>query len=418
MRTLPNDWLSIRKVLWDDDEHILIAENVRRTKPIRQASHFSEQPAEQFCCANGFKPGSSRKKMNVKDWHTLVIEFDDIPIEEQRELWEKSDFPHTLRVFSGNKSIHVFIRVKEALSASQYKRLTDALKVKFPNADMNVLCNPAAFCRTPNGTRENGERQTVEYIGKRVPIADLKKWIEKQGVTKVTKVQRTKKNPPSVSPSDVKQVDRGLGHLIRESARAKAEYRRTKPERARLYETLVERRFVAEPRNRNTVLTRKLIPFLFDAVSKKIGLEFAECFHQFNRMTFRDPFSEHMEQAAHVWNALEKKYPERLHEDEKEFYEILQPRERDLFRIARSLALDVDKCPEGPHTFNLPMHHHGTRLGFPPRNGTQVGRIIIQFRTYGIIELVKRGKSHHSEKGNFVEGERSVYRWLLGQDRG
>jgi len=172
-----SDWPIVGKLLWDDNEHILIAENVRTIDPIRPAREFSEQPTGQFCCANSFKPGTSRRKDNVARWHTWIVEFDEIPIDEQRKLLVNSGVPHTLRVFSGNKSLHTFIRVAEDVSPEEWAEIAEALKRSFPNADGKVLCDAARLCRTPNGMRDNGKRQAVEFVDHRIQIKDLKKWL-------------------------------------------------------------------------------------------------------------------------------------------------------------------------------------------------------------------------------------------------
>jgi hypothetical protein len=160
VKTLPADFLKIRQLLWDDDEGILIAPNVKTTGPICSASEIREQPAAQFCCPNGFRLGSSRKKQNVERRHTWVIEHDDMPLSEQRAMWKGSDLPHTLRVFSGNKSIHTVIRCAEDVAPSEW--------------------DPATLFRTPNGKRSNGCVQAVEFSGERVALSDIHDWLKGQ----------------------------------------------------------------------------------------------------------------------------------------------------------------------------------------------------------------------------------------------
>lgn len=293
---------------------------------------------------------------------------------------------------------------------------------------------PASTSGTWGDLQSNGKQvvapPSVHYTGGRYRLINdtcPKQWnddylpVKTGGVTKSTKDTKNKeqRDKEERCVCDVLDARGGkaesLKHLLAESLRAESNYREKHPQRAHLYDVLVDRRFVAEHRQRNTVLTRELVPFLLDAVSQDIAMEFAECFYRFNHMTFRDPLTDHMRQAAHVWNALEEGYPERLTEDEKIIYEALVPRERELFRIARSLALDVEKSPAGPYTFNLPMHHHGIRLGLPPKHGMQVSRIVRRFRRFGIIEIVKRGTASRLENEKVIRGESSDYRWLLAE---
>jgi hypothetical protein len=186
MKNTLDDWQTIRNLLWDDDEYILIGEDLKTIGPMTLAERIQEQPAEQFCCANGFGQGSTRNKASVKRRHTFVIEFDHTPLAKQRELWETSALPHTLRVFSGNKSIHVFIRLKEDVCSGEWNEIANALTMMFPEADSKVLLDLSRFCRTPNGTRENGERQTCEHIGERVSKKALRGVLGLPSVTERT----------------------------------------------------------------------------------------------------------------------------------------------------------------------------------------------------------------------------------------
>ena len=217
MTTPRNDWPTVRKLLWDDEEHILIAETERTTKPIRRAAEFSAQPAAQFCCANSFTEGATRKKANLARWHTWIIEFDHMPLAEQRALWEASGLPHTLRVFSGNKSVHVFIRAEQDVSPAEWAEVADALKQTFPDADKQVLSDPARLCRTPNGTRQTGERQTVEYVSERVPVQALRQCLRMGSVSETPETTETTEAivPPAVTLSAVSATPYSPGEVVR-----------------------------------------------------------------------------------------------------------------------------------------------------------------------------------------------------------
>lgn len=186
-----NDWIRIRRLLWDDDEHILVVENVHTSKPMRRASSISPQPSSPYCTFNSFQDGTSRCQDNVARHHSFVIEHDKHPIDEQRRFWAESDMPYTLRVFSAGKSIHVWIRLDEDLSHEAWHEIALQLFRIYPDADAHVLKDSSRLCRTPNATRETGKQQAVESIGRRVSLSDLVKWIRKQSVPETTETTET-----------------------------------------------------------------------------------------------------------------------------------------------------------------------------------------------------------------------------------
>lgn len=411
------DWLTIRRLLWDDSEYVLFANRTDQPKPFRRVRDVSEQPKQPYCTPNGFSGyDANRDNAHVTRYHTFVIEHDDMPLDAQREMWRQSDMPHTLRVFSGNKSVHVVIRCEGHISCKQWISTAKALKTVFPNACKQALMGRSRVCRTPGGTRKDGTLQAVEYVGARVPFHQLNSWIERQGVTKSTKSTKAQRyqeeSLPLPSPTSAEM--RGRIERAATEAAAQTAYSASTPERARLYGILVERRFIPERHQRNHVLTAQMIPFLFGAVCRDLAMEFAGCFHRFNASLFRDSIEAHMNEAGHAWDAVAESYPQRLSDTERTLYEALAPKERDVFRIARSFALDVKEKAYGPREFYMPLHKTGIRLGLPPRRGTDVDRVVKRFIRLGAVKVVKLGKSSRPLPGGGVaKGEGTIYRWLL-----
>jgi hypothetical protein len=52
-------------------------------------------------CYTHTSDGRPLKRELTPDERQRLIEFDGMPIDEQRKFWEKSSLPHTLRIFSG-----------------------------------------------------------------------------------------------------------------------------------------------------------------------------------------------------------------------------------------------------------------------------------------------------------------------------
>lgn len=400
-----SNWIETRRLLWDDDEHVLIVDDVRQTKPMKQAGKITVQPKAQYCCGNSFRPSSTRRKDNVAQFHTWCIEFDEMAIDQQRELWAQSDMPFTLLVFSGNKSLHCYIRTAESVDAETWQQIANALKRIYPEADTRVLTDCARLTRLPEGLRGD-VCQKVETTKERIPLQSLTEWIEAHDVTKrqrdkETKGLRdkdTKKNIFEPPPSSE------ISERIRAMAKAVETFADSHPAQHRLYTRLVQDRFTAERGKRNERLI-ELVTFLHDATCKAVAMRFAEWFYNFNVVAFNDPPEQHMREALAHWMLLDAQYPSRLGSYELEVYRAIPEREQSFFRICRSLA-----HREGADMkLNIPMHHIGLRMEL---DGKQVSRLINRFKQYGLIELVQRGTAHKpSEDGKIEEGAPSLYRW-------
>ena len=398
------DWLSIRRLLWDDSEHVLIVDDVRQTKPMKQAGKITVSPKEQYCCGNSFRPNSTRRKDNVAEYHTWVIEFDEMPIDEQRALWINSDMPFTLLVFSGNKSLHCYIRTTESVDAETWQRIANALKRIYPTADKKVLTDRARLTRLPDGFRGN-VCQEAETTKKRIPLQSLTDWITTHDVTKELRYKGTKELSNKVEVYAIEPPPSSiLADKIREMDTAEQLFKENYPDLYRLYGRLIMNRFKAERGRRNECLI-ELVTFAHDAFSEQVAMKFAECFYRFNAVAFNDPLDQHMQEAAAQWRILDAEYSSRLGSYESEVYRAIPEREQTFFRICRSLA-----HKEGSEmTLNIPMHHFGHRMEL---DGKQVSRLIDRFNLYGLIKLVKRGTSHRTGKNGRPEyGKASLYKW-------
>jgi hypothetical protein len=401
---MDKQWIDTRRLLWDDDEQILIVDDVRKTKPMKQAGKVTVQPNAQFCCGNSFRPGSTRRRDNVIRYHTWIIEFDDMPLDEQRRFWENHDLPHTMRVYSGNKSIHVYIRTVESIDREQWLSIAGDLKRIFPQADHKVLIDSARLSRLPNGMRVD-VCQEVEARGQRIPLNTLVKWIESQSVIKAYRLREIeKKREPGASLSNLSRADK-----IRYMRCAEEDYQEQHPQQYALYQQLVTRRFKAERGKRNDRLI-EIITFLHDSVCEPLAMDYARLFYDLNIALFNDPVNQHCREAAAHWENLDHSYMGRLSDVEAEIYDLIKPEERPFWRICRSLAYG-DESPAGDLSFTIPMTHFGYRLNL---DGQQVSRLIDRFITYGILARVEKGTQHRRGKdGSPIRGKAGIYRWIL-----
>lgn len=397
------EWRKIRQLLWDDDEHVVIAKSVASRTRAVPASKITVQPVEPFCAFNSFQSGKTRCKKSLAQLHTFVIEMDDVPLEEQRQTWAGSDLPHTLRVFSGNKSIHVWIRLSHDVNEHDWRRLADALMRNFPDADPKVLKNASALCRAPNGRRTDKQcSQIVEFKGGRVDRKDLEKWLD-GGVNRDTKIQRhrEKLKRPEV---ESQELDVGVWQRIDD---AEEMYKRTNPKLFGFYLSQVNPRWKGQKHARNAILM-EIVPFLFTAVCHEAALVLAGMFYQLNQHVFHDPIEKHVREAEHLWQALELDYVERLSPEELKRYSLLDELRKTVFRIARSLANEINEIPYGSLT--MPRHHWAVRLQCSPAT---VQKVIGQFCDLGIVECTRKGRSHQMTEDGMEQGICSVYRWSL-----
>jgi len=130
------------------------------------------------------RPGS-RAAINVTKLKNFLFEFDEMPVELQLNFLKSCGVPWTGIVFSGNKSYHAILSLKEPIEGahtpegvSRYKILHQRIAA-FLNSKVKELIgrkdwevdnstkDPARLSRFPNSLR-NGIKQELVYIGSEV----------------------------------------------------------------------------------------------------------------------------------------------------------------------------------------------------------------------------------------------------------
>lgn len=133
---------------------------------------FTEEPhQEQYFSINPLRV--SRKDANVTCFRNFLIEFDNLPLEEQTQ--KMASIPYTSAVFSGGKSIHFIISLETPLKTiEEYKNIAYRLQQLLP--DMDKACsNPSRLSRTPEAFRDNGIQQHIVNVNEKVRNEDLLK---------------------------------------------------------------------------------------------------------------------------------------------------------------------------------------------------------------------------------------------------
>jgi RecA-family ATPase len=133
-----------------DRDHLI---NLMETRTLPLASTYG-----LYCTYNPID-GVHRRDANVTALRHILVEFDDLPINEQWNKVKASNIPVSCCIFSGGKSLHFWVRA-EADNEDQYRQRCDLLKSLFPTIDKSVL-HPGGWSRLPFSTRGNNIQNLI-----------------------------------------------------------------------------------------------------------------------------------------------------------------------------------------------------------------------------------------------------------------
>jgi hypothetical protein len=114
-------------------------------------------------------PAKGRRASNIVKFKNFVFEFDFGSIYEQGQRVKALGLPYSAMVFSGNKSLHVFVCLDKPISMKQFKLLANKTKTIL-GSDVN--CIPWALGRFPS------EDQPLIEIKSRISTTQLINWID------------------------------------------------------------------------------------------------------------------------------------------------------------------------------------------------------------------------------------------------
>lgn len=126
-----------------------------------------------------------RADLNVIKFRNFMFEMDSTPLDVQMEVLTGCGIPWTGIVYSGGKSYHAILSLENGLKVdchtldgiSEYKKIWDRLRAKIEFSaggmgyDVKVDVsskNPSRLSRFPGSVRDNGNVQSVVYIGTRI----------------------------------------------------------------------------------------------------------------------------------------------------------------------------------------------------------------------------------------------------------
>lgn len=145
----------------------------------------------QFFCINPLK--HLRKDSECTSYRNILIEFDKGSILEQMKHLRDSGIPYSTLVYSGNKSVHAIIALKDSLpNKKTYKYLATMIYDRFDSADKSVS-NPSRFSRSPGAVRDNKEVQSIIALRDTISLETVEDWLGKKIEVQVPRIM-TKTN--------------------------------------------------------------------------------------------------------------------------------------------------------------------------------------------------------------------------------
>jgi hypothetical protein len=192
--------LDFLKTLFNHDESACFATHRTDTAAAKVCGVHPLESKYEFVTINPLE--TRRLDKNVTSLRNFLVEIDVMPLDEQERFIAQIGMPYSTKVFSGNKSYHFVICLREAVaSKSEYKALAKRiLKAAYP-ADASTK-NPSRFTRFPNHIRsETKETQALVEVRNRIDISELESWLVARGQPKkVPPVKKATAIPNSSYP--------------------------------------------------------------------------------------------------------------------------------------------------------------------------------------------------------------------------
>jgi hypothetical protein len=167
-------------MLFDEDDFIQPSINKYETESVALKSYIWGGK-EQWVALNPLKPYDRKVAENVTKHRNLLIEFDNIPKDEQLQLIANMEMPYTTRLWTGSKSYHFIISLENPLSKEEYKLTFKWLSNILGNLNDPAMSSPNILTRIPGGINEKtGNEQVLEFVAeKRLPNEKLTEYLNR-----------------------------------------------------------------------------------------------------------------------------------------------------------------------------------------------------------------------------------------------
>jgi hypothetical protein len=166
------------KLLFNEDEAICIASESKRSFVV-PISDVIPDKRNVWVALNPMKPYTERKVKNVTAHRNILIEFDDMPLDEQLEFMKRRKIPYSAITYSGNKSYHFVIALTEDIGAETYDIYFRWLSAILDNKNDQSMSPSNTYTRVGGAVRNDDKTgnkdvlQEIKHIGSRISPFEL-----------------------------------------------------------------------------------------------------------------------------------------------------------------------------------------------------------------------------------------------------
>ena len=167
-----------------------------------------KKPNAQYFTINPILEGKARADNHVSALRNFLFEIDKIPLDKQIPLFAKAKFPFTTMVYSGGKSYHLILSLKEDLvSREDYDAIWKSIEMALSThgAVVDPQCkNPSRYSRLGEAKRDNKKLQEVKKIVGRHSLKVVEEWLQKYEINWEDNLPDMNPNPDVItSDADV-----------------------------------------------------------------------------------------------------------------------------------------------------------------------------------------------------------------------
>jgi hypothetical protein len=146
-----------------------------------------------------------RNDQNVTSYRTFMIECDDMNLAEQMEYVKRMEFPYSYCCFSGGKSLHFALVLDHEIPSDHIYRHTYQWILNIMTEADQKTKNPSRCVRFPGTVRPDTKKeQRLVYMGERISLKTLGKWLNKHPDKTPTPLIKRHKNRGQPSIKGIK----------------------------------------------------------------------------------------------------------------------------------------------------------------------------------------------------------------------
>lgn len=150
------DWRLLIEMLFNPDDYIFIGSLYDTDLRAAEAVLMNKEPAGQYICPNPFNPQGKRQDSDVVEFRYCIVEFDNIPLDQQLKFWAMIPLPVAALIFTGNKSIHALLKLSGINSLEDWQQVVknELYTKRLAPLGVDTACgNPSRTTRTPSVPR-------------------------------------------------------------------------------------------------------------------------------------------------------------------------------------------------------------------------------------------------------------------------